>query len=864
MRNLKRALSLALAAVMVIGMMVVGAGAVSYNDFTDKDEIQNADAVGMVTELGIINGLPNGTYGPTQNIDRASFVKMVALTFNGGSEPMLPDGNKVSYVDTATNWASAYIEYCTNLGFVAGDGTTGKFNPTNPVTVSQAAKMLLVALGYNADVEQYVGAQWQINVDADANTAGLYDGLSGNTSANLTRDNAAQMIYNALDSSMMKYEGVYDLTTGTMKPQRAELNKTLLEAKFGAMKIEGVVVANEYASALSAGLTKEGVTTLRYISTNTDTGKSDVVVTVGIKASTTADLLGRTVTAYVKNPKGGTYQTVYGTPIINGDNTIVTVDSSFTDKDALAKALKDGGITSVKSATVVKNCAASAALDDSAATAMSELFAQTGNGVEITVIDNILDENFIIINHMTPGIVAAYNTKGNDGDGYVTVTSLKSGSAGFTGKTFDEVKGYEDLAKDDIVLFYELDGNYYVEKAESVNVTPTATKGNGTVRVGSDSYKASDLSDMFNSDKDPAKKLTEVVSLGDEAAFYLDNSGYVVYVDTVTEPDQYMFITGADASVKSGFLSLTVKGILSDGTTVTADVNKLNNKSLSKAFAEIDSDGTLTAGTIEGYLTTTGAMVTYSVVSGNTYNIAEVKSSGVKSINQVKKNVPKLSTLNDTIANSNTLFLIGDKDDNFKAYTGIANVPTVKNPVGGTASYHCYAKNGSVASFVVVTNAASTGSSGKSIYVLSNSVTTAKKDGSTIYTVEAVVDGKYNEALVVDATTKPTVPAGYYDDITLNGDGSVASSDVSTPDDTGKLLTYFGNSVISTSAKTLSYDKDTVVVVVDGGDATVDASIDEVIYIGKNEPNNSMIVLVEGAESDGTPNGHADYVFIIR
>ena len=39
MRNLKRVLSLALAVMMLIGMMVVGANAAGYNDFTDKDEI---------------------------------------------------------------------------------------------------------------------------------------------------------------------------------------------------------------------------------------------------------------------------------------------------------------------------------------------------------------------------------------------------------------------------------------------------------------------------------------------------------------------------------------------------------------------------------------------------------------------------------------------------------------------------------------------------------------------------------------------------------------------------------------------------------------------------------------------------------
>ena len=39
MRNLKRALSLALAAIMLVGMMVVSASAASYNNLTDKDEI---------------------------------------------------------------------------------------------------------------------------------------------------------------------------------------------------------------------------------------------------------------------------------------------------------------------------------------------------------------------------------------------------------------------------------------------------------------------------------------------------------------------------------------------------------------------------------------------------------------------------------------------------------------------------------------------------------------------------------------------------------------------------------------------------------------------------------------------------------
>ena len=56
MRNLKRTLSLLLAAIMLIGMMVVGASAADvYDSFVDKDEIVNKDAVNLLTILDIID-----------------------------------------------------------------------------------------------------------------------------------------------------------------------------------------------------------------------------------------------------------------------------------------------------------------------------------------------------------------------------------------------------------------------------------------------------------------------------------------------------------------------------------------------------------------------------------------------------------------------------------------------------------------------------------------------------------------------------------------------------------------------------------------------------------------------------------------
>ena len=164
MRNLKRALSLALALVMVISMMVVGVSAVSVDDFSDGADVVNKEAVSVLATLNVINGKDDGSYDPTGVVTRAEMAKMICVILNGGKDPVLGETLNNTYTDTANHWAKSYIEYCTTLGIVAGKGD-GTFDPNGNVTVAEAGKMVLVALGYNAGVEGYTGANWQINTD---------------------------------------------------------------------------------------------------------------------------------------------------------------------------------------------------------------------------------------------------------------------------------------------------------------------------------------------------------------------------------------------------------------------------------------------------------------------------------------------------------------------------------------------------------------------------------------------------------------------------------------------------------------------------------------------------------------------------
>ena len=60
MRNLKRALSLALASVMVMGLMVVGSGA-SYVDVSSEN---NVEAIEVLQKVGVMTGDENGKFNP--------------------------------------------------------------------------------------------------------------------------------------------------------------------------------------------------------------------------------------------------------------------------------------------------------------------------------------------------------------------------------------------------------------------------------------------------------------------------------------------------------------------------------------------------------------------------------------------------------------------------------------------------------------------------------------------------------------------------------------------------------------------------------------------------------------------------------
>jgi hypothetical protein len=81
--------------------------------------------------LNIINGKATApTSIPPGSKTRAEMCKMICVALNGGKDPQLGT-TSYSYTDTTGSWAAGYIEYCTNLGIVAGRGN-GIFDPPAP------------------------------------------------------------------------------------------------------------------------------------------------------------------------------------------------------------------------------------------------------------------------------------------------------------------------------------------------------------------------------------------------------------------------------------------------------------------------------------------------------------------------------------------------------------------------------------------------------------------------------------------------------------------------------------------------------------------------------------------------------------
>ena len=219
---MKKLLALVLALVMSLSLVTISNAA-----FKDADKISHDEAVTVMNAVGVLVGDNNGNFNAKDNLTRAQAAKIVSYLLLGNkTAEALVGSNKFTDV-AASNWAAGFIGYCASTNVVAGVGN-GQFAPDGQLTGYQFAKMLLVALGYDAKIEGFVGNDWQINVSKRADQADLFDGLEINGNAALTREQAAQMALNTLKSPLIEY----DNKGGNISVNGAEINLGASNAEY--------------------------------------------------------------------------------------------------------------------------------------------------------------------------------------------------------------------------------------------------------------------------------------------------------------------------------------------------------------------------------------------------------------------------------------------------------------------------------------------------------------------------------------------------------------------------------------------------------------------------------------------------------
>ena len=442
--------------------------------FTDSADIKvDTEVVDTLVSLGVVNGYDDGSFKPNGTVTRAEMAKMIYVLRTGNSDASAYNDDKTSFTDIGSHWARGYIKYCQSLGIIAGKSNT-KFCPNDKVTAQEAAKMLLVTLGYNATKAGLTGANWASKTNALADENGLLEDVNTSFTSACPRQYAAQLIYNAIDApTVVLRDGEY--TNKTLMGN--EDLQTVGEKYMGLNTAKGVVTAVDHNNK---GYTMT-VTTAYKANPFTDAAADKKEVTLTSIDFDPTNFVGSYVKAmYKKTDK------VYGVSV-DSKQTCASVVTDLGDIDLNKDEYKLNGVTFKTKAAdfgaikVVDTLGAqldkdatnkAADLDDVAATADKYAVSKAS---DVALIDYDGDEK-IDVAVVTPVVFGKLT--------YFGSSKLTVNGGVLSNVSKDDCVLYDGAAKDDFVAVVK---DTYV--ADDKNVITKLDKTSGKVEAKKDTDK---------------------------------------------------------------------------------------------------------------------------------------------------------------------------------------------------------------------------------------------------------------------------------------------------------------------------------------------------------------------------------------
>lgn len=194
---MKKFIAIIMAVIMVMSFATIAFAA---NGFTDVSKSRYETAINELYDLGIVNGYSATKFGTDYTLTRAEACAIIVRALYG--EKTVPD--VINFTDVSyRDWFYDYVNTAVYYDIMHGHNTT-TFAPNDEITYDQMATLVLNALGYNAP---QLAGEWPVNVERMATRLGLYTNIPiyFDGSEYITRGEACQMLYNALDCYVVEY-----------------------------------------------------------------------------------------------------------------------------------------------------------------------------------------------------------------------------------------------------------------------------------------------------------------------------------------------------------------------------------------------------------------------------------------------------------------------------------------------------------------------------------------------------------------------------------------------------------------------------------------------------------------------------------